>query len=60
MDERTQRMRLIVNGAISFSESEGLEIPELLKELDRTDLSIVFDAIMTALYWLQRELVIEK
>lgn len=56
MDERTQKMRLIVNGAISFFENEGLELPGLLKEQNRTDLFLVLDAIMTALYWLQREL----
>ena len=56
MDEKTQKMRLIVNGAISFFENEGLELPGLLKEQNRTDLFLVLDAIMTALYWLQREL----
>ena len=56
MDEKTQKMRLIVNGAISFFENEGLELPTLLKEQNRTDLFLVLDAIMTALYWLQREL----
>lgn len=56
MDEREQRMRLIVNGAISLYESEGLELPGLLREQNRTDLLIALDAVMTALYWLQGEL----
>lgn len=56
MDERTQKMRLIISGAISFFENEGLELPMLLQEQDRADLFLVLDTIMTALYWLQHEL----
>lgn len=56
MEEQTQKMRLIVNGAINIFESEGLDLPGLLKEQDRPDLFTALDAVMTALYWLQREL----
>lgn len=56
MEEQTQKMRLIVNGAINIFESEGLDLPGLLKELDRPDLLTALDAVITALYWLQKEL----
>ena len=49
-------MRLIVNGAVSIYESEGLEIPTILKEQERTDLCEAYDAIGTALYWMKQEL----
>lgn len=53
MDERTQKMRLIVNGAISIFESEGLDIAQTLQEQHREDLFAALDAVTTALYWLQ-------
>ena len=56
MDERTQRMRLIVNGAVSLYEGQGLGIASMLDEQGRSDLLTVLDALMTALYWLQAEL----
>ena len=56
MDERTQKMRLIVNGAVSLYEGQGLEIAALLNEQGRNDLLTTLDAITTALYWLQAEL----
>ena len=56
MDERTQKMRLIVNGAVSLYEGQGLEIAALLNEQGRNDLLTTLDAITTALYWLQVKL----
>lgn len=51
-----QKLRLIVNGAISIYEGEGLEIPALLKAQERTDLCEAFDLLGVALYWLKNEL----
>jgi len=53
MNDRIQRMRLIVNGAVGLYEGEGLEIAQLLKDGKREDLLRVLDAMVTALYWLQ-------
>ena len=53
MESKIQRMRLIVNGAVSLYEGEGLEIVQVLKELNRDDLLTVMDSLMTAMYWLQ-------
>lgn len=55
-EQSKQKMRLVVNGAVSIYEEEGLEIPGILKEHERTDLREAYDAIGTALYWLKREL----
>ena len=60
MDLDIQQLRLMVWGAISLYEGEGLEIGQLLKEQKRNDLITVLDAIMEALYWLQGELAIEN
>lgn len=51
-----QKLRLIVNGAISIYECEGLEIPTVLKSQERTDLCEAYDILGTALYWLKNEL----
>ena len=51
-----QKMRLIVNGAISIYEGDGLEIPTVLKSQERADLCDAYDAIGVALYWLKNEL----
>ena len=59
MEERTQKMRLIVNGAVSLYEGQGLEMVEALRAQGREDLVEVLDALTTALYWLQDELTIE-
>lgn len=58
MDEQIQKMRLIVNGAVSIYEGQGLEIPGLLIAQNRGDLLTVMDALVTALYWLQENLAI--
>lgn len=51
-----QRMRLIVNGAVSIFEGDGLEIPAILKEKEQDELCEAYDAIGVALYWLKNEL----
>ena len=58
LDAQIQKMRLIVNGAVSIYEGQGLEIISLLKEQNRDDLLDVMDALATAMYWLQEELEI--
>ena len=58
MDAQIQKLRLIVNGAVSLYEGQGLEIPELLKARHRDDLLTVLDAIVSALYWMQEELTV--
>ena len=55
-DQQAQKMRLIVSGAISFYENEGLDIPSILLEKARSDLFEAYDAIGTALYWMRSEL----
>lgn len=59
MEPNIQKLRLIVNGAVSLYEGQGLEIPGLLKAQGREDLLTVLDAVTTALYWMQAELMIE-
>lgn len=59
MELNIQKLRLIVNGAVSLYEGQGLEIPGLLKAQGREDLLTVLDAVTTALYWMQAELMIE-
>ena len=59
MGERIQKMRLIVNGAVSLYEGQGMEIVGILTAQERNDLLTVLDALTTALYWLQDELAIE-
>ena len=59
MEPNIQKLRLIVNGAVSLYEGQGLEIPGLLKAQDREDLLTVLDAVTTALYWMQAELMID-
>ena len=59
MEQREQKMRLIVNGAVSLYEGQGMEIANLLTAQGRNDLLTVLDALTTALYWLQDELTIE-
>lgn len=56
MDTQIQKMRLIINGAVCLYEGRGLEIPGILKAHNRTDLLMVLDALILALYWLQEEL----
>ena len=58
LEKRIQKMRLIVNGAISLYEGQGLEISALLKAQSRNDLMDVLDNVVGALYWLQEELEI--
>lgn len=58
MDAQMQRLRLIVNGAVSLYEGQGLEIPALLAAQHRDDLITVLDALVTALYWIQEELAV--
>ena len=60
MDAQIQKMRLIVNGAVSIYEGQGLEIISLLKEQNRDELLDAMDCIMTALYWVQDELAIKE
>ena len=60
MEANIQKMRLIVNGAVSLYEGQGLEISELLKEQKREDLLVVLDALTTAVYWIQEILTIEE
>lgn len=59
MEPNIQKLRLIVNGAVNLYEGQGLEIPGLLKAQGREDLLTVLDAVTTALYWMQAELMIE-
>ena len=56
MDQKSQRMRLIVNGAVSIYEGQGLDMAQLLHDQGRNDLLTTLDALTTALYWLQAEL----
>ena len=56
MDNRIQKMRLIVNGAISLYEGRGLDIVQILEAQHRDDLVAVLDALTTAMYWIQEEL----
>ena len=49
-----QKLRLIINGAISLYEGECLEIPALLSKQERPDLSEAYDAIGAALYWMKQ------
>ena len=58
MDIQIQKMRLVVNGAVSLYEGQGLEIVQILKAQGRDDLVAVMDALTTAMYWLQEELEI--
>lgn len=53
---REQKMRLILNGAVSLYEGECLEIPSVLMEQKRQDLAEAYDAIGTALYWMKQEI----
>lgn len=55
-----QKMRLVIWGAIYLYEGQGLEIPGILEALNRDDLLIVLDALILALYWMQKELDIGK
>jgi hypothetical protein len=56
LDTQTQKMRLIVNGAISLYEGEGMEIPAFLKAQNRIDLLNVLDVVVAALYWLRDDM----
>ena len=57
MEERNkQKVRLIVNGAVSIYEGECLEVPALLKAQERSDLCEASDAIGVALSWIKEEL----
>ena len=51
-EQNEQKMRLIVDGAVSIYEGECLDIATILIKQDRTDLCEAYDAIGTALYWL--------
>ena len=59
MDERTQKMRLIVYGAMALYEGQGLDMARALANQNRADLVTVLDAMTTALYWLQEVLLID-
>lgn len=56
LDAQSQKMRLIVNGAISLYEGEGMEIPAILKAQNRIDLLNVLDIVVAALYCLRDEM----
>lgn len=60
MEIDVQKMRLVIWGAICLYEGQGLEIPGILEALNRDDLLIVLDALILALYWMQKELDIGK
>ena len=55
-EQKEQKLRLIVNGALSLYENECLDILAILIEQERPDLCEAYDAIGTALYWIKREL----
>ena len=55
-EQNEQKMRLIVDGAVSIYEGECLDIATILIKQDRTDLCEAYDAIGTALYWMKEEL----
>jgi len=55
-EQNEQKMRIIVEGAVSIYEGECLEIPSILKKQERPELFEAYDAIGTALYWLRAEL----
>ena len=59
MDERVQKTRLIVFGAVSLYEGQGLDMARALANQNRADLVTVLDAMTTALYWLQQMLLID-
>lgn len=59
MDERIQKMRLIVYGAMALYEGQGLDMARTLANQNRADLVTVLDAMTTALYWLQEVLLID-
>jgi len=57
MNEQTkQKIRLIINGAISCYESDCIDIPAILKAENRPDVCDAYDAIGTALYWIKEEM----
>lgn len=57
MNEQTkQKIRLIINGAISCYEGDCLDIPSVLINQRRTDLCKGYDTIGTALYWIKEEM----
>jgi len=60
LDVQIQKLRLVVNGAITVYEGQGLDIPRLLMEQNRTDLLVVMDALVTALYWIQEMLPVAE
>ena len=47
------KMELIVRGAISVYESEGLDLRALSSRENRPDLTHALDAMTQALYWLE-------
>ena len=55
-EQNEQKMRLIVDGAVSIYEGECLDIATILIKQERPDLCEAYDAIGTALYWLRSEL----
>ena len=60
MDADIQKLRLIVNGAVSLYEGQGLEIAQILQKQNRNDLLAVLDGMTTALYWMQDILEIKE
>ena len=60
VDQEIQKLRLIVNGAVSLYEGQGLEIAQILQRQGRDELLTVMDAITTALYWMQDILEIKE
>ena len=56
MLDKTQHMRLIVDGAIAAFEGDGVEIGAMLVKKERSDLFMVYDMLGTALYVLKEML----
>ena len=53
--ESLNLLRLILNGAITIYETDGLEIAELLHQQDKKDLFRALDTIAAALYLSKEE-----
>ena len=55
-NELRQEMRIIISGALTIFENDCAEIPGILNECDRSDLTDAYDAIGAALYWMLRQM----
>ena len=53
--ESTMRAWLILSGAVSILENEGLEIAGILQKYANAQATEAYYAITTALYWLKDE-----